>query len=209
MFERFKERYKVTSRLTTNSPGPIVTTPLEDTLGYEEFMREYAGTTFNNGLYRVHTLDGRAKWNRLIREAFPKFRGQFSTFAYDWMGRQFALDSKRRENGQPMVVLFDPGFGEVLQVPGTFLQLHESELIEHSDAALEDKVFEEWLKRGNRGPGPTECVGYTVSLFLGGRDTLENNEITDMEVYWAFSGQILEQTRDLPDGTPIGKIKLE
>lgn len=209
MFERFLQRYKVTSRLPADPSSSVITNPLEVTPGYETFMREYAGATFNNGVYRIHALAHRAKWTHLIEEVFPEHAGRISAFGYDWMGCQFALGSERTENGQPLVLLFDPGFGEVLQIPATFHGFHEQVLITDSDAALEDKVFEQWLQAGNPAPGPTECVGYKVPLFLGGRDELENNEVTDMEVYWAFSGQILEQTRDLPDGTPIGKIKLE
>ena len=208
MFERFKQRYQVTSRIPPGS-GPIVRTPLESTPGYEKFMREYAGATFNNGLYRIHTLDSRTKWEPLITEAFPGHAGRFSVFAYDWVGRHFALDARRRESGEPLVLLFDPGFGEVLEVPGNFIQLHEHEVIEYSDAALLDHLFAEWLQGGNRAPGPTECVGFKVSLFLGGLDQLSNYELTDMEVYWSFNAQLRDQTQDLPDGTPIGDVKID
>jgi hypothetical protein len=209
MFDQFKQRYQVTSRLPPGPPGTILRSPLEDTPGYEEFMREYAGATFNNGVYRVHTLEGRAKWERLIKGAFPRFRGQFSVFGYDWLGRQFALDSKRREDGRVLVVMFEPGTGDVLEIPRTFCGFHEGELIEDSDAPLADRFFEEWLRSGHRGPNPTECIGYNVPLFLSGEDTIENLELGDMEVYWDIIAQLLDQTRDLPAGTRIGSIKIE
>jgi hypothetical protein len=209
MFERFRQRYKVTFRLPSNPSDPIITTALEDTPGYEGFMREYAGATFNDGVYRVHTLEGRIQWTDRIIEVFPEYKDQISTFGFDWMGRQFALDAGRRERDQPLVLLFDPGFGEVLQIPGTFLDFHDQVLITASDAAFLDHLFEGWLRAGNRPPGPTECVGYKVPLFLGGVDRPENFELSDMEVYWSFSGQIRAQTRNLPEGTPIGKLTIE
>jgi len=150
MFEPFKQRYKVTSRVESSPSAAIVTCPLEETPGYEEFIREYAGATFNDGVYRVHTLNDRAKWNGLITEAFPKYKGRFSVFAYDWVGRHFALDSRRREKGEPLVLLFDPGFGEVLQIPGTFRGFHDQVLVTDSDGnryefpdvrKLDDKSF--------------------------------------------------------------------
>src|SRR5262245_29712840 len=150
-------------------------------------MEQYAGATFNRGVYRIHPLDSRAKWDGLIAEAFPQEAGKFSTFAYDWMGRQFALDAQRTEGGAPLVLLFDPGFGEVLEIPQTFLAFHEHELIDHGDAALADMVYDEWLQAGHPAPAPIECVGYKVWPFLGGEDDLTNNEISDLEVYWSLS----------------------
>lgn len=207
MFERFKQRYKVTFRLP-NSVGAIATNALENTPGYEELMRECAGATFNDGLYRLHTLEDRAKWDLLIAKMFPKRKGRFSTFGYDWMGRHFALDAARQENGQPLVALFDPGFCEELEIPATFQLFHDPVLLEDSDAALLDALFELWLRAGNSGPGPKECVGYKVPLVLGGKDDSENLELTNMEVYWSLQTQIFEQTRDLPPGTPISTIKI-
>jgi len=53
-----------------------------------------------------------------------------------------------------------------------------------------------------------QCVGYITPLFLGGQDEFENFEISDLEVYWAINGQILEKTRGLPDGARIGEMTL-
>ena len=209
LFPRFSQRYLVTGRVKGVSGVPIMTNPLGGTFGYREFMEQYGGATFNQGLYRVHPVDRGAKWDELIAEAFPEHAGKFSTFAYDWMGRQFALDSRRAANGEPLILLFDPGFGEVLEIPTTFLAFHERELIEHGDAALADTVYEEWLQTRHPAPAPTECVGYKVWPFLGGKDELDNNEIIDLEVYWSLSAQLLAQVRHLAAGTPIGPVKID
>jgi hypothetical protein len=46
-------------------------------------------------------------------------------------------------------------------------------------------------------------------LFLGGVDDLANLEETDIWVYWAISGQLLDQTRGLPAETPISGVRVE
>jgi hypothetical protein len=44
---------------------------------------------------------------------------------------------------------------------------------------------------------------------LGGLDRLENNQLSDLEVYWSLSSQILAQTRAVKAGTPIGKVHVD
>ncbi len=43
---------------------------------------------------------------------------------------------------------------------------------------------------------------------LGGEYTLENVEVTDIEIHFSLLGQIHNQIRNLPDGTPISEIKI-
>jgi Domain of unknown function (DUF1851) len=52
-----------------------------------------------------------------------------------------------------------------------------------------------------------QCVGYQVPLFLGGKDSLENLEITDLDVYWSLSGQLRQGTWVLPPGTAVVQVK--
>lgn len=49
----------------------------------------------------------------------------------------------------------------------------------------------------------------TRSLFLGGEDSLENMEVSDMEVYWDMTDQLWEAVKDLPEGTKIGNVSFE
>jgi hypothetical protein len=32
--------------------------------------------------------------------------------------------------------------------------------------------------------------------------------MNDLDVYWEIMGQVIDQTRDLPPGTPIGKVEI-
>ena len=48
-----------------------------------------------------------------------------------------------------------------------------------------------------------EVYSYKKLPVIGGEYSVDNVEPTDMSVHFAFSGQICEQIRDLPDGTQV------
>ncbi|OJH42806.1 T6SS immunity protein Tdi1 domain-containing protein [Cystobacter ferrugineus] len=203
MFERFSRKYQLTFQETLATGGDLTVSPLERIPGFEEFMARYEGATFDHGLYRVHLREQRTRWTARAEEAFPTLKGRVSCFAYDWLGRQFALDNARRQGGQPLILLLEIGTGEILEIPLTFADFHENELVDDPDAALLPGLFQDWLALKHNPPRPHECVGYKTPLFLGGADTLDNMESTDMDVYWTLFGQMLAKVRNLPEGTPI------
>jgi hypothetical protein len=51
-----------------------------------------------------------------------------------------------------------------------------------------------------------EVYSYIKIPVLGGEYTVENIKPTSMSVHFAFSGQICEQLKDLPDGTKINTV---
>jgi hypothetical protein len=53
-----------------------------------------------------------------------------------------------------------------------------------------------------------EVYSYKILPVIGGEYSVDNIEPTDMSVHFAFSGQICEQIKDLPDGTKVN-IKYE
>ena len=74
-----------------------------------------------------------------------------------------------------------------------------------------DVTFGDWA-RGNETALPLrhdQCVGYKVPLILGGRDEVDNLEVTDMEVYWSLSAQMSSQVAEAPTGTPIRGVSIE
>lgn len=145
-----------------------------------EFMNNFAGKTFLNGLYRVHNKEDIAKWNEILKNAFPKFENEIQVFGYDWLGRNFALDKKRN-----IVLIFEPGTGEILNTQENFINFHNNEIVQYHDACLASNFFDEWFdKNGNYILQHNECAGYKIPLFLNGKDTIENLEVSDMEVYW-------------------------
>lgn len=149
----------------------------------------------------MHEADKVPNWTHAACEAFPQFKDRIECFAFDWLGRMFALDSKRSVNGEPGVLMLEPGTGQALEIPATFLSFHCEELIEYADAALAKTAYEQWRKENPAPLAHTECAGYKVPLFLGGEDTVSNMERVDMEVYWELCTQLLKQTRSLPDGS--------
>jgi hypothetical protein len=173
--------------------------------GYLELADRFAGCSFENGLYRLHDATSGPLALSWIAEAFPEFAGRVCPFGYDWLGRQFAVDAGRQQAGRPLVLLLEPGTGQALEIPRQFADFHSEELVQHRDAALASGFFEDWADaQGAVLPlAQGDCVGYRVPLFLGGRDTVDNLELLDLDVYWTLCAQLRRGTRHLPPGTSV------
>lgn len=166
---------------------------LNKSFGAVTFMKEFQGQTFKEGLYRVHKTTELDKWNNILFETFPSYTNKIFCFSYDWLGRHFALDFTRMSEGEPMILMLEPGSGEALEIPSTFLSFHENELIEYTDAALAIDFFNEWKKENPKPLDHSKCIGYKVPLYLGGEDEIHYLEESDMEVYWSIMGQLKKQ----------------
>lgn len=199
MFERFLKHFVRDPALSMlpNGSGSHLDTELT------ELTRRFGGSSFENGLYRViRSLDVDA-WDARVATAFPEFGDRISCFGYDWLGRAFAIDRGRFEQGLPGVVMFELGSGDILDIPCNVISFHDEELIEYTDAALAKDFYYRWVSGGGSGPKYCECIGYKVPLFVGGLDELQNLEICDIDVYWSLVGQLIVKTRGLPRGAPI------
>ena len=176
--------------------------------GISKFLATHAGSSYEGGLYRLHEVADMHKWTELAAEAFPDFRTRICCFGSDWLGRMFALDSGRKKKGQYLILMLEPGTGHALEIPATFIDFHHEELVEYQNEALAAEFYEDWRISGGAAPALEECIGYKKPLFLSGSDTVKNLELTDMEVYWSITGQLLSKVRNLPDGTKIGDIHI-
>jgi len=58
-------------------------------------------------------------------------------------------------------------------------------------------------------PARGECYSFKLPLVLGGKAVSENVEVCDFRLWVSLSGQIHEQTRDLPEGTRISGFHLD
>jgi len=194
MFERFQGAFG--PRRDALEVGAAWTHPrLSSVAGYEAFAQDFAGASFGGGLYRVHDSVTGPRAFTFVSDAFPEFTQRSCPFGYDWLGRQFAVDSERVDKGQPQVLLLEPGTGEALEIPVDFAAFHDEELVDQSDAALASGLFGAWSK-ANPDTQPllrSQCVGYKIPLFLGGADAIENLEVSDIEVYWTVFGQLRRQ----------------
>jgi hypothetical protein len=201
LFEPFFSRFAVSA---PGEPGEAawVDDRLGSVVGYHELMAVVAGCSFNDGIYRLHSKETAITGQATAIAAFPSLEGRGAVFAYDWLGRQFALDFARLSGDQPMVLMLEPGTGEALEIPATFVEFHDTELTQYADAALASEFFASWAAvHPDAVPlGHSDCVGYLVPLFLGGEDAIENLELVEFDVYWSVLSQILQQTRDGSDG---------
>jgi hypothetical protein len=175
--------------------------------GLSELIARFGGASFNGGLYRVIRGSDIGTWNARVSVGFPVFAERITCFGYDWLGRAFAADAQPREQGG--VLMFEPGTGEVFDVPADVLSFHDVELIKHSDRALASSAHKEWLAAGGAIPAYAECIGYRVPLFLNGSDTFENMELSDLDVYWHLMGELIVKTKHLRPGTKVGPATID
>jgi hypothetical protein len=175
-----------------------------------EFMSAHAGCSYNRGLYRVHACDQMETWNETVLAAFPEFQARAFVFSCDWLGRHFALDLQRHAGVTCLLLMFEPGMGQVLEIPATFSDFHNEELVETPERALAaDFYATTWLPSGGAVPDMTQCIAYKKPPFLGGVDDATNLELSDMDVYWTLCGQMLAKVRKLPDGARVSDVRIQ
>lgn len=210
MFERFHSQFRLVPA-ADEPASPWRDARLANVAGYEDLMASYAGASFENGLYRLHSSATGPAGQQGVDTAFPEYARRLVVFAFDWLGRQFALDLGRVESGEALVMMLEPGTGEALEIPADFVAFHDQELIDYRDAALASDFFASWAA-ANPEAVPLDvsrCVGYRVPLFLGGRDSVDNLEVTDFDVYWTMTGPLRVGTRKVPTGTRIQSVTVE
>lgn len=206
MFEAFQQNFTPDLSAVPDAAGAP---PELDIPGLGELIARFGGASFNGGLYRIIRAPDMSAWNARVSSGFPEFAERITCFGYDWLGRAFAADAARQEQGQPAVLMFEPGTGEVLGVPANLQTFHDVELVQNSDRALASNAHKEWLARGGAVPAYAECIGYKVPLFLNGNDEFENMELSDLDVYWHLMGQLIVKTRNLRPGTRVGPVTIE
>lgn len=174
MFDLF---FKFVNMADTNNPDSM-----------DAFLKLYDGKTFLNGLYRICKLADVEKWNGIVEDAFPSVKGQITVFGYDWLGRVFTMFHRTNT-----VVMFEPGTGEAFNTSVDFVNFHNVEIVEYHKDCLASEFFDEWYQaNGNYVLPHDKCAGYKVPLFLSGEDTIDNLEISDMEVYWGIMAPLIK-----------------
>ncbi|QFT87269.1 hypothetical protein FIU87_01205 [Bacillus sp. THAF10] len=210
MFQSFQEFFRIKDYLRKNYNEPKKFNNLQkNTKGFIELFSKYEGFTFGSGLYRLHKLNNIEHWNKIILQAFPEFENRIECFGYDWLGRQFALDKGRLEAGEAQILMLEPGTSEALEIPCSFIDFHNEEIVEYHNACLASSFYEDWKFKDPKNLLSDECIGYKVLLFLGGSDTISNLEKVDMNVYWNLCAQIITQSKDLPQGTKLKDFHFE
>lgn len=177
-------------------------------IGMTAFLFDHAGASYQNGLYRIPSITSMERWTGLAIEAFPYLRGRLLCFGFDWLGRMFSLDFGRMTNGQCLVMMLEPGTGQALEVPVTFMDFHNNELVQYRNEAVAMNFYEQWCSSGGKAPMWEQCIGYKNPLFLNGGDVVENLEAIDMEVYWSIAAQLLTRVRQLPEGSRVRGVSI-
>lgn len=201
MFERFTERFHLTAGATQPSADPDGS--------MAELFERFGGCTFERGLYRIHDQVSSILASRWVNDAYPEFKGRLACFAFDWLGRQFALDPSRGKQPDFEVIMLEPGTGEALEVPVAFSQFHDRGLDDYFDACLAPDFFADWMATRKQDLEFNECAGYKVPLFLGGEDAVPNLEVSDIEVYWSLMGDLRLATRHLAPGSSVSEIDIQ
>lgn len=162
--------------------------------------------TVEGGLYRIHDFASSQAATVLVEQAFPACEGRVQCFGFDWLGRQFATSSDRCDDEEAPVFMFEPGTGEVLDIPVPFVEFHDGELVDEGDAALASDWHRVWRSSRGRDLAFEECAGYEVPLFLGGSDADENVAIIDTDVYWALSSQLIRSAGGLSTDARVESV---
>jgi hypothetical protein len=204
--DRFRMTFRLQSRADVREGSALDLDPQ-----VHDVVAALGGCVAHDGLYRVHAPTEVVDRTRMVEAAMPEVRGRVVCFGEDWLGGQFALDRTRVDGGDNLVLLLEPGTGELLEIPATVRLFHDTELVSSPDAALGAAFYAEW-RTSTGDDRPIEdgtCVGYRVPLFLGGADTVANLERTDLAVYWHLAGELRATTRNVLPGTPMGSVDID
>lgn len=209
MFDRFFSKYNVDARVE----GSPIQLPeaLGEVRGFAEFMAQYRGCTFGGGVYRVHTAETSEAIAPHVVEEFPGYRDRITLFGFDWIGRQFGLDAKVQEDGEPAILMLEADTGDALGIPANFRTFHEVEAVDYPDDVFLVNLFTQWREAAPRPQllSHDEIAGFQVPMFMGGDVVLENLDATSMQVHWSLTAQLWRSTRGLRPGSEIRGVDIE
>jgi hypothetical protein len=119
------------------------------------------------------------------------------------MGNAFVQDA---DSGA--ISLLDAGTGKLVEVadsPQAF-----QALLGDTDFVMEQLLVNDWAAARDAGLmlAPGQVFGYKTPPVLGGGFETDNLEPTDIAVHFGLLGQIHQQVKDLPAGTPVSSIKI-
>jgi hypothetical protein len=207
--EQFLAQYGVVMGRERSLPPPCPDGT--DWQRWADTIGTYAGATVGEGILRIHDAESGHLGRSQIAGMFPTFSDRITPFAYDWLGRQFAVDAARIQNDEQLILMFEPGTGQALEIPFGLAGFLNIALVDMTDAVVASVFFEEWksMSRRETSLARTDCVGYRVPLFLGGRDDTSNLEVVDLDVYWTLTAQLYKSTRQLSRGSMINSVDTE
>lgn len=186
--EKFLNNYAVTDKADPTpwgAPSRLASPSID-------FLRNYAGTTFSNGVYRLHNRETGRYSQENAELAFPDIKDFILVFGFDWRGKQYSFDL-----GNPNQILqLDVAEGNYYSVDVDFKKFHEKVLIKHKEETLNIDIYTKWQAYINSTSLlHTECIGFNIPLFLNGMDDFSNMEKTDLDVYWSINAMLLRSVK--------------
>ncbi len=161
-----------------------------------DFLFTYGNATYNNGLYRTHSIDSSLQWTRLLEGYYPAFKGKIRCFGYDWEGNMIV---QRMDGKESTVMIFECATGDYFELEQTIAGFHEEDLVDYKDDTIHEEKF--LLVMSHLGIGNisrTDCIAHRISLLLGGEDVAENREVMDMEINWSLQQQLMDEINKMP-----------
>jgi hypothetical protein len=158
----------------------------------------YCGHSFNQGLIRFHDAQTGPNYRALCHQAFPELRDldrKADVLAFDWHGRQY-LTAKIKGESDLQIVMADIGTG-TLDVLVSTTQFAAVLRLDNVADYFDGELYDQWraaVGHPDAGLAFTDCIEYTVPLYLGGDETLDNLTLIDLDVSWTVGAQIRAQT---------------
>lgn len=139
--EDFENQYKLLGidNLYCNTYSNMGRKVLETNPKIKALLERHEGATFENGLIRIHNAGSFYFWPGLPFEFFKRYRGKAYVFAYDWMGRQYAV------LGENIILMLDPATAEVFELKVSLEEFFNVDLSQGKEDLLEQSKFLESL----------------------------------------------------------------
>ncbi|MBR6799241.1 MAG: DUF1851 domain-containing protein, partial [Firmicutes bacterium] len=166
---------------------------------YRTFIIAFGGQQFGKGMFSVFDKGDALVWERRLSKAFPKYKGRFRAFGYDWMGRCFAVPVDNEDS----ILVFDPGVFDVYEISLGLKDFVNKAIPLTTEECLSAGAFVKWSDSTGTDLGRAECVGYKVPLFLGGHDEIDNFEVIGMDEYWEIISQTGRKLHGIEEEEPV------
>lgn len=207
VFERFLGDYSPDS---SEIATPWARSELAAVADLPETIGRWGGVSFNSGVYRVHSESSSRAATVAIKPYLQEPWNDAIAFAFDWLGRNFAVSPRLWSTQSPVIYVVGMGEARVFEIPVSIVDFYDVELVDYAEDVLASGWFAEWREaRNGIDLKFDQCVGYRRPIFLGGTDDDENLEIVDTDVYWSLVSQICGQVKGLPEGTSIASLRID
>lgn len=156
----------------------------------------YCGRSFNQGMLRFHDATTGPNYRELCFAAFPELSSidpNADVLAFDWQGRQYLTALL---NGEVRVLIADIGAGSINSLAGV-AEFAAVLKLENVREFFNGDVYDQWrasIGRPDSGLAFSDCVEFSVPLYLGGTATIDNLQLIDLDVSWTMGAQLKAQT---------------